>query len=301
MQTRPVVIGIGEILWDEFEGGRTLGGAPTNFAYHARQLEAESHPVSAIGNDERGVAILARLDELRIDRAYLAELHDTPTGHVTVAVDEKGKPDYTIHESVAWDRIPWRDELAALAGLSDAVCFGSLAQRAATSRATIRRFLHATRPEAYRIFDINLRQRYYDREVIADSLTAANVLKLNDEELPVLAEYFDIEGDDETQARALVRRFDLKLLALTMGSAGSLLLGPDRVSRVKGDKVAVADTVGAGDSFTAVLTMGLLAGADPDTINSCANETAAFVCTRAGATPAWDESLRHSVRGRLGL
>ena len=280
-----LVVGLGEVLWDLLPGGKQFGGAPANFAYQAKALGAEALVVSCVGHDELGDAIFAQLARLGLSSDYLAVDPEHPTGTVSVTLDASGKPDYVIHEPVAWDFIPPLPGMMGMAGRADAVCFGSLAQRSPVSRATIREFLAATRPQCLRIFDINLRQHYYNLETIAVGLEAADVLKLNDEELPVVARLLSIGGTEDEVLGALVRRYALKLIALTKGPHGSVLFGPGGRSVHPGLVAKVVDTVGAGDAFTAVIAMGLLEGHDLDTINDRANRVACYVCSQAGATP----------------
>lgn len=282
---KSVVIGLGEVLWDLFPEGKQFGGAPANFAYHAKCLGAEGFVVSAVGNDELGREILDRLDALGLNRQFVAVDEAHPTGTVSVELDGAGKPRYVIHENVAWDSIPAMPGLMELAQKADAVCFGSLAQRAAGSRKTIRDFLGATQEGCLRILDINLRQRFYDAKTVIRSLELANVLKLNDEELPVLTRLLKISGGEDDVMDALRDRYDLRVIALTKGAHGSVLIGPDGRSVHAGVAAKVVDTVGAGDAFTAALAVGLLRGLDLDDINDHANHVAAYVCSRPGATP----------------
>ena len=293
---RPLIIGLGEVLWDLLPGGKQFGGAPANFAYHAKAMGAEGVVVSCVGDDDLGREILDRLDGLGLGREYVAVDPKHPTGTVSVELDADGKPDYIIHEPVAWDFIPKGPALDELAAKTDAVGFGSLAQREGVSRATIQHFLAATRPDCLRIFDINLRQHFYNRDTITAGLEAASVLKLNDEELPVVAELLSIEGDESAVLATLIEQFSLRLIALTKGAQGSVLATADERSEHPGFAAEVsksdgADTVGAGDSFTAVLAMGLLRGLELDTINERANRTACYVCGQAGATPEMPAEL----------
>jgi len=287
----PTLIGLGEVLWDLLPKGKQFGGAPANFAYHAKVLGTDAHVVSAVGDDELGREILARLDRLGLGRELVAVDAGHCTGTVSVELDEHGKPDFTIHEDVAWDFIPEMPGLADLAARASAVCFGSLAQRAEVSRATIRRFLDATGDDCLRLFDINLRQHFYDASVVGASLEHADVLKLNDDELPVVAELLSLPADEEPFLDAVLREYELTLVALTKGPGGSVLRSGDRTSVVPGTRVEVADTVGAGDSFAAAVAVGLLAGVDLDRINRRASELAAYVCTRPGATPEVPDRL----------
>jgi len=282
---KPLVIGLGEVLWDLLPAGKQFGGAPANFAYHARVLGAEAVVVSCVGDDPLGQEILQRLDALGLGRQYVAVDREHPTGTVSVELEDEGKPRYVIHENVAWDFLPAMPGLAELAARAAAVCFGSLAQRSPASRKAIRDFLGATQEGCLRIFDVNLRQHFYDAPTIRRSLEAANVLKLNDDELPVVARLLSIRGGSPEIVAALRDRFDLQWVALTQGNQGSVLVGPEGRSEHGGIPTKVVDTVGAGDAFTAVLAMGLLRGLDLDVINEHANRVAAYVCSQPGATP----------------
>jgi fructokinase len=248
-------------------------------------LGADAQVVSCVGCDDLGDEILEHLDRLGLGHEHIAVAREYPTGTVTVRLDEAGKPDYVIHEQVAWDYLSLLPQSLGLAARADAVCFGSLAQRFPVSRLAIRDFIRATRPDCLRVFDINLRQHYYNVDTIAVGLEAADVLKLNDEELPVVARLLSIHGSVEELLGALCRRYNLKLIALTEGDRGSLLFTPGGQSRHCGYHTEVVDTVGAGDAFTAVLALGLVCGASLDTINEQANRVASYVCGRAGATP----------------
>ena len=280
-----ILVGLGEILWDMLPEGKKLGGAPANFAYHARELGAKGLVVSCIGDDPLGKEILDLLEQLGLSSDYIALDGRHPTGTVTVELDEKGKPDYTIHENVAWDYIPFSDSLLKLAQAADAVCFGSLCQRCQTSAQTVKQFLTATKPDCLRIFDINFRQSYYDAQTVESLLKISNVLKINDEELLVLARMLDITGTEQQILAALTQRFSLKLIALTKGDKGSCLFTADTVSDHPGFPVEVADSVGAGDAFTAAMALGVLKKNQLDDINELANRVASFVCSQPGATP----------------
>ncbi|HXI72752.1 MAG TPA: carbohydrate kinase [Verrucomicrobiae bacterium] len=286
------VIGIGEVLWDLLPGGKQIGGALANYTYHAQTLGAEACLVSSVGNDPLGCEILERLSEMQVSVEGVVINTLAPTGTVAVMISPDGQPKFTIRENVAWDQIKATDFTRSVVAQADAVCFGSLAQRNEVSRAAIRSLVASTRPEALRIFDVNLRQNYFSKEIIESSLRLANILKINDEELPVLAGFFSLYGEPADQVAELARRFELQLVALTRGARGSLLYSRARYSEAKSLPVSVVDTVGAGDSFTAVLTMGLLAGWDLDRINRCANEVAAYVVSQSGATPRLPDHLR---------
>lgn len=279
---KKVIVGIGEILWDMLPGGKALGGAPANFAYHASRLGEEGWAVSAVGDDPLGAEIMEIVAEKRLN--HLIAVTDQPTGTVRVSLDAKGVPSYNITEDVAWDNIPFTPEMEALAARADAVCFGSLVQRMA-SRDSVLRFLRATRPEALRVFDINLRQHYYSREVIDESLKLADILKINDEEIRIVADMFGLGDDDTAACRALIARYGLQLVILTKGADGSEVITEDESFPQKAGKVKVVDTVGAGDSFTAAFVVAYLRGLSLSDAQRLANETAAYVCSCKGAMP----------------
>lgn len=301
---RFLCIGLGEVLWDLLPDGRQLGGAPANFAYHAHALGGDGRVISRVGSDDLGRDIVERLGGLGLSTAGISVDPVAPTGTVTVALDPSGQPAYTIHAGVAWDFLEAGSEVLLDAARADAVCFGTLAQRHPVARESIRRVLQATRADALRIFDINLRQRFWSSEVILPSLEAANVLKLNDEELPVLVGLLGwTEVDEERCMGRLADRFGLRAVALTRGACGSRLwLDGRSVSwPLSGNPVPlpVVDTVGAGDSYTAALALGLLSGHPPEEILRIAHRVADFVCTRAGATPVMPEDFaRELSRGR---
>jgi len=286
------LVGLGEILWDMLPTGKQLGGAPANFAYHAQALGSKGVVVSCIGDDELGKEILSQLGSLGLDCGYIAVDKVHRTGTVTVKLDDKGVPDFTIHENVAWDFIPLSEALLKLAARADAVCFGSLCQRSDVSRDTVRRFLKETRADCLRIFDINIRQSYYSKDVTDTMLKTSNVLKLNEDELPLVADLLDIKGTETEILSELAARYDLELIVLTMGAEGSRLYGADGDSVFAGIPPAkIADTVGAGDAFTAAVAVGLLRGKSLDEINAHANRVASFVCSQAGATPRLPDEL----------
>jgi fructokinase len=277
---RPVV-GIGEVLWDLLPAGKQLGGAPANFAFHAGQLGAEAYVVSRVGDDELGREILARLDALGLNRDFVQSDPDHPTGTVDVRLDAKGVPSYVIYEDVAWDWITPTPRMLDLARRADAVCFGTLAQRTPGNAGAIGKFLSSTRADCLRVFDVNFRQHYYDADTVRHPLALSNVVKLNEDEVPVLTALLP----KPVELRDFPRVFDLRVVALTCGPRGSVLFTKDGVFEHAGVPVDVVDTVGAGDAFTAALVMGLLAGRPLDEINDRANRLAAFVCSQPGATP----------------
>ena len=289
----PLVVGVGEILWDMLPAGRQLGGAPGNFAYHAVALGAQGAIVSRVGADPLGREILQRLDDLHVDHQFVTvdEMH--PTGTVEVRLDGAGVAEYVIHTGVAWDFIPCDARLLEWTAGADAVCFGTLGQRSAGSRESIAQIVAATRRPCLRVFDINLRQSYFSRELVENLLGMTDVLKLNDQEMPIVAKLLELPGGDGLAiSRQIMRRFPVALVALTRGGNGSALFGRDgQTDAHAGFPGTVVDTVGAGDAFTAALVMGLLQGHGLPRINAFANRLAAYVCSASGATPAIPQSL----------
>jgi len=284
--------GIGELLWDLLPGGRQLGGAPANFAHHAHQLGAEAAVVSRVGADALGAEILELLRARGIGTEAVS-IHPTlPTGTVTVAVLPDGQPEFIIHEQVAWDDLACDGAALAVVGSADAVVFGTLAQRSAPTRQAVGELLLAAPAGCLRVFDINLRQHYHSPELIEGGMRAADVLKLNDVELDRLGPLLGLAGEVRDRIGQLAARYKLALVALTRGAGGSLLFADGTFSDHPGLPAAVVDTVGAGDAFTACLTMGWLHGRGLDRINRHANEVAAFVCSQAGATPVLPPHLR---------
>jgi len=282
------IVGIGEVLWDLLLTGPQLGGAPANFAYHAHALGAEAHVITRVGSDDQGREILSRFRDMGLQHGAVQIDERAPTGTATVALSGNGLAHFTIQENVAWDYLVADEKAITLASSADAICFGSLAQRSESSRSTIQKLVASSPAQALRVFDVNLRQRFYTREVIERSLQLANVLKLNNDELPTLAAMFNLIGSTENQMESLARIFGLKVVALTRGANGSLLyqdLEDTRWSDCVSVPVEVVDTVGAGDSFTAALVLGLLTKMHLDEINAVANAVARYVCSQAGATP----------------
>jgi fructokinase len=276
------VAGIGELLWDVLPSGKQLGGAPFNFAYHAGQAGCEPYVVSAIGKDELGAEIIEKANQLAISCKYIQK-NNYPTSTVTVHLDENGHPEYTIHEDVAWDYIHWNKEMNGLSKELDAVCFGSLAQRTPVSAQTINSFLGELKQDCIKVFDINLRQHYFNEITITESLKMVNILKLNDEELSVLSKYFKLTGNVNNQLNILIEKFNLEYIVYTMGSKGSIIITSGDYSVMEAPKVKVRDTVGAGDAFTATFIAGLLQKKSLAEIHKKATEVAAFVCTQIGA------------------
>lgn len=292
---KPVVVGLGEILWDVFPDRATFGGAPANFASSACGLSDAAARVSmagAVGDDDLGRRALDELRSRGVDVSAVAIL-GKPTGRVDVTLDAAGHASYLFAPDCAWDNVPWSEPLDRLAAATSAVCFGTLGQRGTESRATIHRFLAAVPSPALRILDINLRPPFWSPEVVRASMPLANVVKCNDDELPVVAEILGLSGSPERILRDLVAHHSLRLAALTRGAEGSLLVAADgRMSDLPGTPVEVVDTVGAGDAFTAAVTLGLLAGWPLERLHARAERVAAFVCTQAGGTPPIPAELR---------
>ena len=290
------VVGMGEALWDMLPEGKKIGGAPANFAYHVSQFGLDSYVVSAVGEDELGTEILSNFREKKL--GCRIERVPYPTGTVQVQLDSNGVPCYDIREGVAWDNIPFTPALESLARQTCAVCFGSLAQRSVVSCETINRFLDVMPdgPGRYKIFDINLRQGFYTKEILCNSMRKCNILKINDEELVTVSRMFGYPGIDlQDKCWILLAKYNLKMLILTCGVNGSYVFTPGEVSFVETPKVEVADTVGAGDSFTAAFVASILKGLPIPDAHKIAVETSAFVCTQNGAMPALPDRLKEKV------
>lgn len=288
-----IVVGMGEALWDVLPEGKKIGGAPANFAYHVSQFGLPSRVVSAVGNDPLGREIVENFTSKGLN--HLIEEVPYPTGTVQVEIDPAGIPQYDIKENVAWDNIPYTARLEALAGQTRAVCFGSLAQRNVVSRDTINRFLDAMPQTADSIvvFDVNLRQGFYTKDILCNSMKRCNILKINDEELVTVSRMFGYPGIDlQDKCWILLGKYNLRMLILTCGINGSYVFTPGNVSFQPTPKVEVADTVGAGDSFTAAFIASLLKGKSVAEAHALAVRTSAFVCTRKGAMPELPPDLR---------
>ncbi|MGN0215298.1 MAG: carbohydrate kinase [Prevotella sp.] len=285
------IIGLGEVLYDVLPEGAKLGGAPANFAYHASQFGFDAMAVSAVGNDALGDLALKTFDDNGLK--YIIPRVPYPTGTVNISLDAGGVPSYTFTPDVAWDHIPFTPEMEAVAKEARAVCFGSLAQRSEASRKTIHQFLSATPADCLKIFDINLRGNFYNKEIIRENMQQADILKINDEELVTIGRLFDYPGlDMEEKCRLLLRRYHFKMVVLTCGTNGSYVFVPDgETSFMPTPKVEVADTVGAGDSFTAAFTASLLAGKTIKDAHERAVKVSAFVCTQKGAMPELPKEL----------
>ena len=278
------IVGLGESLWDCLPDGKKLGGAPANFAYHAGQFGFDTLAVSALGEDALGEETIAALEEHKLN--YLMPRIPYPTGTVQVTLDEQGIPTYNIREGVAWDNIPFTPEIEEVAKTCQAVCFGSLAQRSVVSRETIGKFLDATPSDCVKIFDINLRQSFFTKEIIEASMRRCNILKINDEELVVVSRMFELPDlDEEKRCKQLIKDYNLDILVLTCGTNGSYVFTADKSYYQPTPKVEVADTVGAGDSFTGSFCAALLKGKSIPEAHELAVKVSAFVCTQNGAMP----------------
>jgi len=286
------IVGLGEILWDLFPTGRQLGGAPANFAYISNLLGNRGIVASRVGDDELGRAALEQLAQRGISMESIQSDGIHPTGTVRVEVDGAGQPRFEIAEGVAWDYLEWTPEWKRLAGATDAVCFGSLAQRCPTTGATIRKFLQAMRSGTVRVFDVNLRQRFFTRDILVRSMEVADIVKLNHEELPRILAMLEIaEAGEKDGALKLAARHNLTLVCVTRGSAGSLVVTKDqKCAEHPGFRVKVADTVGAGDAFTAGMVHAYLRGASLAEMSEAANRVGAWVASQAGGMPAVPES-----------
>ncbi len=280
------VVGMGEALWDVLPEGKKIGGAPANFAYHVSQFGLNSCVISAVGEDSLGDEIVKNFTSKGLN--HVIERVPYPTGTVQVEIDQAGIPQYDIKENVAWDNIPYTARLEAIAEHAQAVCFGSLAQRNVVSRNTINRFLDAMpkTDDALVVFDVNLRQGFYNKDILCNSMTRCNILKINDEELVTVSRMFGYPGIDlQDKCWILLGKYNLKMLILTCGINGSYVFTPGNVSFQPTPKVQVADTVGAGDSFTAAFIANILLGRSVAEAHHLAVLTSAFVCTQKGAMP----------------
>ena len=286
------IVGMGEALWDCLPDGRKIGGAPANFAYHVKQFGFKSLAISAIGKDELGAEIVEKFNQRNLE--HLLETVDYPTGTVQVTLDQKGIPCYEICEDVAWDNIPYTDRLDEIAHNCQVVCFGSLAQRNPVSRETINRFIDSMplAEDTLKVFDINLRQHFYTEETSVNSLNKCNVLKINDEELVIVSRMFGYPELSQSDAcRRILETYGLKMLILTCGTDGSYVFTSDETSFQPTPKVQVADTVGAGDSFTGSFIASILKGKTIPEAHKRAVEVSAYVCTQNGAMPVLPAQL----------
>jgi len=291
------VVGLGEALWDVLPEGKKLGGAPANFAYHAGQFLGSDNAIaiSALGEDKLAEETIQALNEHGLQ--YLMPRVPYPTGTVQVTLNEEGIPTYDIKENVAWDNIPFTPEIEEIAANCRAVCYGSLAQRNVVSRENIQRFLDATPSDCMKIFDINLRQQFYNKEIIQQSMRRCNILKINDEELVTIGRMFGYPGlDIENKCWLILGKYDLDMLVLTCGTNGSYVFTRGQMSFQETPKVEVADTVGAGDSFTGSFCAAILAGKPVTEAHELAVKVSAYVCTQNGAMPILPADLLAAAR-----
>lgn len=290
-------MGLGELLWDILPNGRQLGGAPANFAYMTSLLGDEGIVASRVGDDDLGREAKTRLTQLGLNTEYIQTDSRHATGVAYVEVDDKGQPKFEIAKPVAWDFFEWIPSWEALAKKADAVCFGSLAQRSQQSREAIEAFLKTTSPAATRIFDVNLRRSYYSPQVLADSSKNAHIMKLNNDELPIVAQALGFSfKNEESAAECLLNAFALELVCVTRGARGSLLVSQHGENEHSGIPIKVGDTVGAGDAFTAALVYHFLRGTSLDEMNEAANRMGAWVASQTGATPPRDETQIEKIR-----
>lgn len=293
MNQKRYVVGLGEVLWDVLPEGKKLGGAPANFAYHAGQFLGMDNTIaiSALGEDKLAEETIEALKNNNLNS--LMPQVPYPTGTVQVQLDEQGVPTYDIKENVAWDNIPFNNDIQDISHNCRAVCFGSLAQRNVVSRETIQKFLEATPADCLKIFDINLRQQFYTKEVIRESLQHCNILKINDEELVLIGRMFGYPGlDIENKCWLILGKYNLDMLVLTCGTNGSYVFNPGQMSFQETPKVQVADTVGAGDSFTGSFVGSILNGKSIPDAHQTAVEVSAYVCTQNGAMPEIPQRLK---------
>ena len=283
MNSQHTIVGLGEVLWDLLPSGRQLGGAPANFAYCAHLLGNHGVVVSRAGSDTLGSELRDRLGESGISDEYIQNDPVLPTGTVNVNVDFAGQPEFEITYPAAWDFLEWNGELEQLARSCDVVCLGTLAQRSEQSRSTILKFLQGTRNECLRVFDVNLRQSFYSAEIILQSLEKATAVKLNEHELPIVANLLGIAVNEFCQS--ILTRFQLQFVCVTRGEKGSVLLGRDGMHEHSGFQIKVKDTVGAGDAFTAGLVHEYLRGSSLAQMNDTANRMGAWVASQAGGMP----------------
>ena len=289
---RPTIVGLGEVLWDVFPDGDRFGGAPANFACAVAELsnfQADVLMVSGVGRDELGRRAIQSLEEHHVDTSCVATT-DQPTGRVNIRLGADASASYEFAAETAWDNIPWSEALEQLAARTDVVCFGTLGQRSDVSRQMIQRFVAAVPSSALRVLDVNLRPPFISDDVILQSLSSANVLKLNDEELPAVAKLCGGSGSDIDRLRQLARQFDLAAIALTRGANGAILVRDDDVAEHPGVETKVVDTVGAGDAFTSAFVLGLLQDDPLNEIVRSACMVASYVCTQRGATPRLPKS-----------
>ncbi len=298
MNSAPVIVGLGELLWDNLPYGKRWGGAPANVACHASQLGADAYIVSAIGNDIEGENLLKAVSERGINTC-VSTAASHPTGSVDISLDSNGTPSYEIVTDRAWDHIPFTKRMETLAAKADAVAFGTLAQRSVHSRETIHRFLENTRLDCLKVFDVNLRETFFSQDIIASSLQFTDVLKVSEEELLTVAEMFELPREPVPFARAVIERFIIGTVVLTRGSRGCMIVTATDTADFAGVETAVVDSVGAGDAFMAAMTRCLLGGIDIHQANILSCRIASMTCTHFGATPSLPEDIIEDFKQAL--
>jgi fructokinase len=295
-----LMVGLGEILWDLLPSGKQLGGAPANFAYMVKVLGDEGIVASRTGRDGLGDEARRAMESLDLNPSFIQSDEKHPTGVVKVLIDGAGQPEFTIASDVSWDHLEWTAAWEGLAARADAICFGTLAQRSQVSRTTVHRFLQASGEKALKIYDVNLRESFYSKDVIVDSLRLSNIAKLNADELAKVCELLNIPGQSEQEkSKGLLTEFDLNLVCITRGATGSLLVSPYQSVEHSGFRVKVADAVGAGDAFTACLAHHYIRGNSLQTISELANGFASWVATQTGATPTVPSRGLQGVLGEI--
>ncbi len=291
MNVRPRIVAFGEVLWDVFPDGARLGGAPANFAVHAASLGAEAVLVSRVGKDAEGTEALRGLEARGVNVDFVQEDAARSTGAVRVTLTE-GEPAYEIVEGAAWDAVGWEDRMKALAQQADTICFGTLAQRCETSRSALQRFVAEASGECLKVLDLNFRQQYHSQEVVRGSLCTADLLKLSQDEVPILRDYVEGVEDDTVFLLDLLESFRIEWVVLTLGAQGCRVVGPEGDCQVPAEPQEVVNTVGAGDAFTAAFVLNLLAGEDVRTCAERANRAGGYVTTQDSATPDFPEAFR---------
>jgi fructokinase len=284
-ENQPVVIGLGELLWDIFPDGKRPGGAPANVAYQAQQLGCQGVVASRVGIDELGDEVIEFLESKGLRTLAIQRDELAPTGRVTVSFNDQNQPEYIIHENVAWDKLEFTDDLQQVMERANAVCFGTLAQRSEVSRRAVMQAVEATSENCLRVYDVNIRQNYYDVSWIQQSLKLASIVKMNDEEVELLAPQLKLPTDEKEFSITLIKKFDLKLVCITRGSKGCRLTSKEESITIPGEPVQVADTVGAGDAFTAGLIYSQLSGKSLKESGEIANKIGGLVASHHGAMP----------------
>ncbi len=290
------MVGLGEVLWDILPSGKVLGGAPANFAYMTNVLGDEGIVASRIGNDELGREACRVMQSLGLNMSYLQQDNEQETGTAAVSIDPAGQPNFTIKELAAWDFLQWTAEWEDLSSRADVICFGSLAQRSPGSAVVVESFLQTARPKSLRIFDVNLRQSFYDQDVLGKSLRYAHIVKLNDQELHQVSRLLNLGvGTEETLAKRLLNEYGLLLVCITRGALGSILVSESQTVQHGGFRVKIADAIGAGDAFTACLAHYYLRGHSLEDLSELANRFASWVATQRGATPPINASQLQDI------